>query len=283
MKSQISIIICLSLLFFSCTKKFDYNFNEKSIVVGCFLKANDTINISVSYSNNVGYNFEIIENAEVFIYEESEFKEKLTHIKEGEYKSLNFIPQTEKNYTLKVKVPDYDTVFASTYTPKIVKLDTITHFFWQTIDNELTYNWEYVNLCFSDNETENNYYFYTDYNIGSNSNDIVLKELVEMTNLYWKSPAYFDDKLINGEIYNLSIDCQYFYEQDTMNAIFEFGCISEEMFLFLKSASEQYYKMDYEEFLIEPALSYNNITNGIGIFAGYSTKKYERTFVKPEK
>ena len=283
----ILIIFIVSLT--SCTKIFNYNLEDENLIaVGCFLKANDTVKVNLSFTKNVSYDFEVIENAEVFIYEEDKFKEKLTHTKEGEYKSLNFIPQTEKNYTLKVKVPDYDTVFASTYTPKIVKLDTITHFFVQEIDTDgETNNWEYAYLRFLDNETEKNYYIYSDFSFtyGTFSTDKIFKDLIEKKWADWNNAAYFNDDLINGETYNLSLMYNYAgYPPDTINLIFDFGSISKEMYLYLKSSTDQVYNYQQElNYFTEPIPVYSNIENGTGIFAGYSTIKYERTFVKPSE
>jgi len=287
MKTKLTILIIILIGLTSCEKYFDYNFDVKPVVVvNCLLKANDTIFVDLSYTKKEMMNFEKIENAEIFIYEENIFKEKLLHIKEGKYKSINFIPQEEKKYTLKVKIPEHDTITANTFIPKLVELDTLTHFFVQASNQIEEKDREHTQMRIIDKLEQKDFYLYKiDYVDGfPYSDDPVFKDVLRTSYSTWYNKGYFSDDLFNGKIYNISVDYPYLdrISKDSLWLNFEFGSISEEMFLYLNSVDEQDYSMRSDaNYFMEPVPIYSNITNGIGIFAGYATKEYEYVFVKP--
>ena len=294
MKKNVYILKIFILFFFTaCQKEFNYNLNDNHIVdVMCFLKAGDTVRVNLSYTFN-GYELASaidktipypIENAEVYIYEENELKEKLTYDKnvcnhKGWYKSLNYFPIEGKNYTLKVIVPNYDTIYAETKIPQKTKIDTVTYNYEITNDGYSEYMNFYYNLKFTDPAKEKNYYYFDLKYYYYGLNDALYKTydpLIE-TKLYndgsfsnnnSEIKGIFSDSLFNGETYTFKYQYEFndYQYNDTLILKHSLFTISRDAYLFYKTIFLQY--KNAENPLVEPVVIYSNIKNGTGIFAG---------------
>lgn len=88
----------------------------------------------------------------------------------------------------------------------------------------------------------------------------------------------FSDEFLNGDRYTLRFKPQiYFYgEGDSRTVLVVLRTISEERYLYFQSADLQYYN-DGNPFA-EPVQVYSNVSNGFGIFAGFSADSVKVEF-----
>jgi hypothetical protein len=289
MKKIILLLLFISLI--ACRKEFYYNFELITQVnVSCFIKANDTVKLRLSYLvgdtliGNILAEKDYITNADVYLYEDNIFKEKLIHkevqyinfIKKGCYFSQNFIPAEEHHYQLKIFVPGYDTLYAETYIPKAIAIDSVLINGEKSHDTiyykgETNYN---IGICFKDDKDIVNY-----YNYFSSTYFISYDPIIEArySNSEYFNSMYFrytfiSDEIFNGENYILSTQIAMFPDNfnyyPNMPVVFKLYSLSYDTYAFYKSA--YLYQKNLDNPFSEPVIIYSNIKNGIGIFAGMS-------------
>ena len=98
------------------------------------------------------------------------------------------------------------------------------------------------------------------YDIWFNSDDPIIGDEIS------DNGVIFSDEFFNGKNYELVI---YIDKQYTPFLFTELRSVSKEYFLYMRSYFK--YVQTNGDFLAEPVMVYNNINNGIGIFAGFST------------
>lgn len=285
MNKTILTLSLFILLLSSCRKDFKFNDSEdKQVNVMCFLKADDTIRVHLSYTYNpykiTNENFDpYIKNAKVFIYENNQLKEELTYYENnfnGWYLSENFIPIIGEKYKLKVVVPNYDTIYAETEIPYKTLIDTITYNLNIEVEDDGEYSasigiFDFI-LSFTD-PSDYNYYSFNS-NIIYKTSDPIFETRnsngIYINNNYSYKP-YFSDSIINGQKYNLKYNANFLNLNliDTFYFSHELISLSKDAYLFYKTRYLQYKNKNNP--LVEPVLLHSNITNGTGIFAGIAT------------
>jgi len=216
-----------------------------------------------------------------------------------------------KTYQLVITHPDYETVTCETNIPKpveIISIDTSSSVDEGNYYNPYYRNLK-VALKFKDPANEINYYrlvacakqgrYSVEYNrtnnvdtviVVSNSyfslNDPIINPNEEDANDFlFDSPGnrynVFTDELIDGKEYTVNFDITTVNPSPTdttslegkgqfYNLTFILQTLTRESYLFLKSSYEhQYYDGDP---FAEPVQVFTNVENGIGIFAGCSSK-----------
>ena len=274
-------LILISIVFISCRKEFDFknNIEQKQISVSCFLKAGDTVRLTVSYTPDtiVALNFIpeqfAIKNAEVYLFKDNVFKEKLSYkyyppnyYEYGWYYSRNFIPKEGHEYEVKVVVPGYDTIYAQTYIPQKTLIDSIIVNSFITDDFGSKYN---ISVMFKDDYYETNYYLINSNYIYTSQDPIIepkINNVFSSGRYNIERNAYFSDRNINGENYGLNIDI--YSNPEGANKIYLYS-LSKDAYLFYKSSYLQYSTKDNP--LSEPVVIYSNVVNGTGVFAGMSS------------
>ncbi len=289
-----TILLILFILFIACRKEFYYDFKHvPQVNVSCFIKAGDTVKLRLSYLvgdtliGNILAEKDYITNAEVYLYENNIFKEKLllTEVpaiptyQKGWYFSQSFIPTEKHHYQVRIFVPGYDTVYAETYIPQVVMIDSVLINGKKTLDT-IYYNGEdiyNINICFKDNEHVLNYYNYWS-NVPFISYDPVIeprsdKDYYEASTLNISKFAFFSDKIFDGNNYSLNTQVKIYPDNfdyyPNMPIEFKLYSLSYDTYAFYKS-SYLYFKQ-LKNPLSEPVIIYSNIKNGTGIFAGIST------------
>lgn len=207
------------------------------------------------------------------------------------YVGLSHIIQQGANYRVEIKKPGYPFLFAECFVPHAVKflsIDTINKNFRDSSGN-FSYSSElafYYKITFSDPVDEKNYYLLegssTYPNIYGTENYPYYFQgdpIFENNNKSIFTLAFFSDAVINGKTYTIIADAG----QHTLGgANVDY---SSKITISLVSASKEYYnrvKSEYQNMLsmkdnyAEPVQLYNNIHNGIGIFAGIA--KSTKTF-----
>jgi hypothetical protein len=296
MKNIILILIIATSLF-SCEKTVNIKIpdNGRKLTVNSFFSKDSNLVVSLSKSRYIldgTYNFESVEDADISFFENNNLVENLNEVNPGIYKS-NFILQENNNYRIEVSSKDFPVVNCQSSIPgktEIISLSvnpSADEYGNQTVT---------FKLKFQDDLGSTNYYFiqvfrrvkYTYYDEDSGTE--ITNENIEMVYIDSDDPNVFQEdwaltdgllmsgELINGREYTLSFASSsgYYYEgqnessnEDDTTYFIYFHSVSKDYYLYYKSLSK--HRETKDEFFMEPVQVYNNIENGFGIFAGYST------------
>mgnify|MGYP000985871697 CR=1 FL=1 len=301
MKKFIFIII----LFSSCTKEFAFQKEfEKKINIAGFLKANDTIHILVSYTldNN---SCEIaddkyIKDAVIYLYEDDLFVEQLVYDtindinynNKGYYKSQKTTCKENKNYSLKVFVKGFDTLYAKTYCPAILCIDS-TH---TKIKRDSNINGYFFRInskiFFKDIYKEKNFFNFNNRGVFTCYDPVIETKKTDgfyfsmYPNTIDENKCIFSDSLFKNSTYYLDInqDITEGYMNLVINSAKKFcvpislEVISYDAFMYYKTLF--WYRKTVFNPLTELVQIYSNIKNGTGIFAGYSSYSDTITITK---
>jgi hypothetical protein len=304
MKTFFFIIIFLILLFTSCIKKADFDFgkNTKFVVVNGFFTIDKPIKVKITLSANaLDSSVSYIDNAIVELWSKNEFIENLEYKGNSFYQTKNYLPEVEKEYTLKVKVEGFDEITATDYIPSETFFEISNNKGYTFID-ERGYDVFTFYLSFNDEPNKNNFYeifmpfqyfdpIFNDTTSGYyslNTVNVIVKNenyFSSFSGDYYEIVS-FSDRLITSGTANLNIN----YPYDTINLIqvnvgeyleikdtttkilFTFCNISENSYKYKKSLKE------IQEFNSNVSIDgqgddyylYSNVENGQGIFAGYN-------------
>lgn len=290
----------LLILFFvvsfnlSCIKEVDFDFKQldKQVVVNCLFCPDSLFEIHLSYTaNTLDTCSEIIENAKIELWSGNNKIDDFIYIDNGDYLSTQ-IALVKMPYTVKIIVPQYDTIYAT---------DTIPSTADYTFLNNNLYCKEIEGSSFSSfdfniiNGLETDYYeMYLPYRRSIDSTiraslSLFLSQsnvFASETNDKWGDFYYkviFSDVLFQNESQNFSIDYETqkvyvrrkeFYEtiDTTLIVVFQLNKISEAYFNYRESINQasiinsqpDIYNTNQDYYI------YSNVVNGLGIFAGFN-------------
>ncbi|OFX45366.1 MAG: hypothetical protein A2046_06545 [Bacteroidetes bacterium GWA2_30_7] len=290
------LFILFTFTFYSCRKVIDVELPSKEgkIVINSFFNNNESLIINISKSLHILDNKEskLLDDAIVNIYENNVFKEKLTNINNGNYIANTFIPSFDKLYKVNVSYPDLKDAYSENMIPmpiKIISIDTSTVY---TTNNNTgmnqnggnSYPQYQLKIKFKDNESVKNFYSLNVFVKNQNSY-IKSSQNIQLNNYYPiyftstdliiesmqnNATAFFSDDFINGKEYVIIINIDKYNFPNTNNEVLVvLNSVSEDYFLYSKSYN-LYQSVKGNPFA-EPVQVYNNIENGYGIFAGYSS------------
>ena len=280
------LILFSFIILYSCEKIIDINISDKDkkIVINSIISTDSLVKVNVSKSLNIldDQNAIFLNDAVVNLYEDGNFIEQLPLDSNGTYKSKNFYPLVNKKYKIEVSCNGLTSVSAENKIPQkvpIISIDTVSV---QTdINNAIEFT-----MKFTDPVNDTNYYFleaktrYNEYNYFTGE-----LENSYMSNLYiytvdnivdvdvnQNGGIVFTDNLINGQTYSLKFNIdKYNFYNDTNKVYFYLNSVSKDFYLYIKSYSLNQENMDNP--FAEPVQVYENIKNGYGIFAGFSSYK----------
>ncbi len=241
---------------------------------------------------------EYIDDAVVKVYDADDLLHVLELFKdEGGlpcFKTKNWMPEFDKEYTLVVEVEGFKTVTAKTIAPKPVNIEE-AHFDPTLTSDDAS---EIVNVQFdvsfniNDPALTANYYhlsFYQelyDYTFDSNGSPVVLNNSVELARIfinevdetgpaerYKNSDFLFSDESFNGQVLRLSFEGSFEYNKSKKQP--------GQFFVELRTVSEDYYKSKKSEQnlpwsdddIVKGDVIFNNTNNGVGTFTGFTSNK----------
>jgi hypothetical protein len=251
------------------------------------------INLTQSLSIFDSANIKFIENADIKIYENEQYKELLSYIGNGNYLS-SFRPSGNTNYKIIVSSTLGQSV-AENYIPQkttILSIDTTSVYVYSQKELE-------CRIKFKDDEASENFYLLDiraiagSYSFGMNDNRDTIyyeqsidfeydKSIIEekIGNNTISYGVIFSDKFFNGKEIELAvkIGSDILQIKDKNSIKFYLKSISRDYYLYAKSYSRSINQA--EDVLGEPIQVYSNIQNGFGIFGGYNQDvdsiEYER-------
>jgi hypothetical protein len=276
-----SICILSAILVASCEKEIEFKgeITQPQVVINSFITPDSVVKVHVSESKFFlasGYTFENIGNADISVFVNDIFKEKMIYLNDGFYTS-NIVPAVSDTIKLEVNVAGKNAVVCeTTIEPKveIISLDTTILITGQspiTRYNEFTFREDTIGfymqydckfkLKIKDDVDKQNYYrlvvmtkfedfqggnqiqyYFTfdDIVSGNSSNNSIGPPTSLASNTY----NVFSDELINGKEYPLSFYVSDYkskplpgYESDPNFK----GDMKKEIFINLQQISKSYY------------------------------------------
>ena len=236
---------------------------------------------------------EFITNASVKILDEQGDLLKELSYQEPEnvavpyYEFAGFQPQAQKTYQLAIEIPGYPMIYATGSAPNSVPIQSIQTEEIITDSNTSLYSLK-INASILDPIEEQNYYhlqlYYQQIASRSTSNGLVNKpdsfipipirnttsqNTTIVTDIN-KNGILFTDDQLNGA--QLNFQFQTVLDRDLTGdnpeIIGELRTISKDYYLYYTSLTRQLENKDRP--FAEPVIVFNNIENGLGIFAGFN-------------
>lgn len=273
--------VLISSLLCSCINEVDIDLpaHQSRLVVGGLCLTGDTMKMYVGVSKVItDLNFELEGHPQITVESRSGIVDSFLPMeKSGWYRAVNTVVKGGELYSISVSYDGLQTVSANSYAPDSVVFSLENYKPNIGADQDGIKKSE-VAVAFYDNPNERNFYeikvrkknkqgFYF---IEPSSTDIVILEDRLNDEFY---DLLFTDKLISGK--KTSIVFGFFeptgWEGDT------------ELVVFLRNVTEDYYRYktksllhyQFQESMLfdgsgSPVNMFHNITNGYGIFAGYS-------------
>lgn len=206
-------------------------------------------------------------NATVEIFQDNRIITSLTHTGSGVYHSPQYIkPEIGIEYVLKASAPSYDPIEATDYVPIPVQIESV--------DYDISSNPFKFTIHFTDPLETKNYYQVQLLTPVAEGNSFLTQVWWESNDLLFQdlgggdpNISLFDDALISGESYSLKLKA-YPHSVEPLRQIYvSLLSVSESYYNYMKSSKNQDDKGDNP--FSTPVQVYNNIENGLGIFAGY--------------
>lgn len=292
MKISVQTLIFFILtfvVFTSCETVVDMKLPEQppKMVVNSFFTPDSLIMLHLSKSKFVLKNEELkpITDGEISLFENGKFVGKLTHINKGFYYLPGFYPVENATYSLNASSNGLKTVEAKDFIPSKPIINQIE------LSNSYYEGESYKDFIvhIQDKAEEENYYMVEllgkryeyiydtiTYNIIDSVEvneriDFISQDLV-FEDQEASSQAIISDKLFNGSIYllRLSVSAYLFDEHNNISyfqVIVKLKHVSKAFAQYMLTFS----KNNFSDPFSQPMQVYTNVTNGFGIFAGYST------------
>lgn len=292
MKNSVQTLITFFvgiILLSSCETVIDMKLPEQppKMVVNSFFTPDSIIMLHLSKSQFVLKNQELkpITDGDISLFENGKFIGKFTHINKGFYYLPGFFPKVNARYALNAESSGLKSVEANEIIPgkpTINRIETSSSYY----EGE---NYKDFIVYIEDNPNEENYYQVDllgkryDYIYDSLTYDIIdsveIYERVFFTSrdLVFEdqgasSQAVISDKIFNGAIYPLRLSVSsYMFDEYGYTGYFEITVQLKQVSKAFAQYLLTYSKNRYSDPFSQPVQVYSNVTNGFGIFAGYSS------------
>ena len=285
MKSTVRAIcsICTTILLcIGCREWVEGELPQHKVtpVVNSILKNDSVIKVHLSLTVPLDETkYQVIDSAEILLYEDGEFQGLLSYDGEGIYTSRSMaVPN--KFYSFEIDVPGYEGLKATEYVPAPVELYQVQHINFAG-KNEEGIIYPAVKVAFQNDPTEVRYYEIVIQllshgrtwaaNLEEITDPIILNEGVAL--------ALFSNKQIVGDTAHITVNYTTGSTSGSVTGLYP-------LFVELRAVSENYYRYKKQLHIYEKsrypdgllgsnavATLYSNVLGGYGIVAGYSVTK----------
>jgi len=286
-------------MLFSCEEAIDFEVNqEQRLVVVSNFSDQKVLEVFVSKTKDVLSNeaFSYLTDATVMVFSGNELLEVLELITGDDgrppfYRTTQLTPQSGTVYTIKVSVPGFEPVTATSSVPMAVPIQSVDFSNTSNEDSnhDVAVNFNVV-VDFQDPPGEKNYYhlvFYqelTSYLLNSEGDTLLGNRFlntplsVQSSDPNMPAIKYFDnrsfllkDDTFDGQHMSLPFKGNYTYSLASSipgNFFIELRTVTEDYYLYHSTLTRQ---VNSGNPLSNGVVIYDNIVNGEGIFAGYSS------------
>lgn len=289
------------VLFASCEEPIHFDIDDQArLVIYSNFSNQQTLEVYVSKTRSVFSTdpTEFVEDATVMVFQGNDLLEILQPVPfdpvlqmPPHYKTLQMQPQIGVVYTIKVTAPGFEPVTATNSIPHAVPIESVdfSTASQNVVNESKTVKFD-VSVTFHDPADEVNYYHLVFHQrihpyVIDAQGDTVISELTLHTPLDVNladpdAPAtrYFDgrsflikDQFFNGEKISFPFNGSFSYNPVEFlpgEFIIELRSVSEAYYLYHITISRQF---NTDNPFAEGVVVYDNVENGEGIFAGYSS------------
>ncbi len=228
----------------------------------------------------------------------------MPYVSDGNYILFNKYPLPGHTYELSVDIPEHEIVTARTYIPMPVDAQV-------TNSKKVVYDGNQaiqVDFEITDNDDHDNFYIYEILSLDSNVPDgSNLREYINSPIKKWlstidgntgyiegnsgkQSKLFVSDKNFKGAVLNTSLVSfieldrdsgelpdvlEELPEPDLQNSKLKLSSVSQDMYQYQRRRELILLQNTVNSSLSTPSEPYSNIENGLGIFAGYTSKVYD--------
>lgn len=252
----------------SCRELVQDEFTEFNniITVNSIIKANDTINLYVSLTDELNnHQLQSVDNAEIKMYNQDSILIIFFHTENGLYIS-DYVAQENDRYDLKIEVPNFGVVSSNCIVPEFEKLYNVNLNGYAWINDEGRINPE-VSFSVLNNQSIDKYY---EAIIKSFRRNSLTDTVYYLYNEF--SIGLFDNILENNDTINKKIKFQRGWDE---SELYSFQLILRSVDYNYFQYANSYYRYQETRFpsfsntSIIPINLYSNITDGYGIMGTY--------------
>lgn len=283
------------LLATSCEEVVDLGIDiqEPQLVISSNFFPQERVKVRVTATQSIltgGVTKIDIRDAEVSLFEGQNLAEKLKYVagddnNPGTYQTLDFRPTVGKEYTLHVFAPGFVPVHAQSSIPDPVPIRSLSlrHLNSATAAGQIIYDYKLL-VDYDDPADEENYYdlrirqMVTPFMIAYNGDTVKMQPYTKSIK-FLHGPTSEDDNLTpsllfrdkpNAEGVELSLQSRIDPTREILgDLVAELRTVSIDYYEFQRSLARN--QQNPTGGINEPALIYNNVQSGVGIFAGYNS------------
>ena len=298
--------MCLVIQLSSCIKELDVTIPSipQKVVINSLFCPDSILKIHVSLSEGVENEIQIVENAQIRLYENDIFLQNVSYLSKGWYSS-NYHPKAGMKYKIEINVEGFDMVTAESSIPENASILSFTCDLIENLNQNSPAN-SLTKLVFDDVGLDKNYYEFSTFVLIPGDNIVEFMEIGSaiQTDLSLKLDSdlefnpktfYFSDELFHNSEKTLLLNGLGWtninpLNNEIENGIFSalFKILSSEYYNFRKSWTKHVYNQNTDIhndnpivllFKGDPIEMYTNVNGGYGIFAGYKQQSKEVTYI----
>lgn len=269
--------IILSLFVFSCSKEVEIDWQDDSqkYVIGCLFTSDETMKLFAFKTSYVLDDTTFFaDGLDVEIYKNETLAWSGSGTGQGEY-PIPVYAEAGAKFKIILKDKTGLTISAEDNIPRNVLIDRATYLF-PVYEDIYGSKFGKVSLSFQDEAKVKNYYEIVILGKDSSINHTfnVSSPVITLDNEndpYFPGTILFTDELFNGQKLDLDI---FVSSYDTPTIVLK--NISKSYYEYRKSINIHFYNQNVERYDVysmfkgDPVELYSNVTNGLGIFAGYT-------------
>jgi hypothetical protein len=283
------VVSAVLVILVACEKTIDISIpdKERKLVLNGMLRAGEPVIVQVSKSLSVLENDTMmaVTGGDLRLFNGTSLIGRLTEMPGGQYSLPGFVPVVGQTYRITAEGSGLNPVEAAAVIPEIVPILSVDT---ATLVGEWGQSELMMTIKFNDPAGKKNYYGFGayvtykefDYETQSftgkkstypvylfGNDDLFLKD--ESTSYYGK--LYFEDLLFDGmqKSVHLGIGGYAYYESDTIWLDVRMEQVDPSFYRYMVSYNA--YQSAHSNPFGEPVQVYTNVTNGYGIFSGFSS------------
>ena len=291
MKKILYGFLPIILLFSACEKTediVDFPVKDPELVVNSMFTPGENFEFQVSRSLSVLDNADLgnLSGATIYLYEDGNLIDTITEQNSNEWYFSDKTPVLGKTYAIKVYHQGYNYLEAEDVVPAPVSIGQLSYIVKDSSTYYDDYSGESYGNCtfdltvnFNDPESSENYYLFSGYSYsiddyyGDTLKDNISFDEKEgedaFVEVYSSEGLIFSDKYFNGKSFSFTVEVEDWNFSTGKIYFFVLNSLSRDAYLYKKSLAM--YEDAHNNFFSEPVQVYNNIENGYGIFAGFSS------------
>lgn len=283
------LLSCFFLVLIGCELIVDIDvpFEQRQLTLNSLFHKDSLWSVHVSLNQHIldEATTERVRNATVVVYKNDTPIDTLSHVSNGLYRSDTAKPEIGQSYKITASAAGHQDVSAYSYIPlptTITQVDVNTIEDVNTPADEST-----IRVRFTDEPDEDNYYQI----ILEEETEVIDSQTGKITTMRYRVPIDTDDPSIENDEYvdydGFLIRDKFFNNAEGVVSFKTFNIQQRHgMIVTVRTVSEDYYRYKTTGGLqdetsgspfAQPVNVYKNVTNGFGIFAGYSESGYPIT------